>query len=100
MKKIVMVLMAATLFTASIPGLALAHSGSHDPADVQCAKDCELLLKDCAQDVDTIQQKIRKLQAAIKKQGANPETVADVKRLQERLEDATQLLQSLEKGGH
>jgi hypothetical protein len=100
MKKFVMVLMAATLLTASLPGFAMAHSGSHDPADLQCAKDCELLLKDCAQDVDTIQQKIRKLQAAVNKQGAKPETVAEVKLLRARLDDAKQLLQSLEKGGH
>jgi hypothetical protein len=100
MKKVMMVLMAAALFTASVPGFALAHGVGHDPADVECARDCELMLKNCSQDVLTIQQQISRLDAAIKKDGANPERVAEVKVLQQKLDDATELLRDMEKGGH
>jgi hypothetical protein len=99
MKKVIMVLMAVTLFTATVPALALAHGGGHDPADVECARDCELMLKNCAMEVDTIQQKIKKLEVAIKKEGANPETVANVRALQHKLDDAKETLRSLEEGG-
>jgi hypothetical protein len=99
MKRVMMVVLAATLLTASMPAFASAHSGSHDPADVDCARDCDLLLKDCAKDADTIQARISKLEAAIKKQGANQQTLADVKVLQKKLDDAKELLKDMEKGG-
>jgi peptidoglycan hydrolase CwlO-like protein len=100
MKKLIVFLMAATLFTASVPAFASTHGTGHDPADADCARDCELLLKNCSQDVDTIQQKIRKLETAIRKEGAKPERVAEVKVLKQKLDEAKETLRSIEKGGH
>jgi hypothetical protein len=81
MKKVMVVLMAVSLFAAAMPVYAMEHGGSHDPADVQCEKDCAMLLKDCARDVDTIQQKIKKLKVAIKKDGADQQKLEDLKAL-------------------
>jgi hypothetical protein len=78
----------------------MEHGGSHDPADVQCAKDCDMLLKNCSQDVDSIQQKIEKLKAAIKKDGADQQKVAEVKALKLKLDDANAMFEHLGKGGH
>jgi len=97
MKNAICVLLAAGMLMTSMPALALDHS--HDPADLQCARDCELMLKNCSQEVDSIQQTISKLQAAIKKNGAGQKTVAEVKVLQQKLEEAEALLHDLEKGG-
>jgi seryl-tRNA synthetase len=99
MKKLMMILMAATLLAASMPAFAATHGGSHDPADVQCAKDCEMLLKNCALEVDTIQQKITKLRAAIKKDGADQQKLAEIKVLKQKLEDAEATLKALETPG-
>jgi len=99
MKRIMIILMAASLFTASIPGLALAHGDSHEPDDVQCARECEMLLKNCAQDVDTLQQRISKLSAAIKKDGADQQELQVLKGLKQKLAEAKATLRSLEKPG-
>jgi hypothetical protein len=100
MKKVMVVLMALTVFVATVPAYAMEHGGSHDPADVQCAKDCDMLLKNCSQDVDSIQQKIEKLKAAIKKDGADQQKVAEVKALKLKLDDANAMFEHLGKGGH
>lgn len=99
MKQVKIILMAAALITASVPAFAATHGASHDPADVQCAKECEMLLKNCAQEVDTIQQKITKLRAAIKKEGAGEQKLAYIKALSQKLEDAEATLQALQSPG-
>jgi len=99
MKKMIVFLMAATLFTAAVPAFAAEHGGSHDPADVQCAKECEMLLKNCSQEVDSIQQRIKKLKAAIKKDGADQQKLEDLKTLKQKLAETDALLKSLEKPG-
>lgn len=98
MKKVVTIVMAAVL-TASMPAFALAHGGSHDAADLQCEKECAMLLRDCGQEVDSIQQRIGKLEAAIKKE-EGAQRVADVRALQQKLDDAKELLRNIEKGGN
>lgn len=99
MKKVMLTLMAATLFTASMPAFALAHDHTHNPDDVQCAKECEMLLKNCAQDADTLQVRIKKLQAAIKDEGADQQKLGDLKVLKTQLEEAKATIKSLEKPG-
>lgn len=95
MKKVIVFVMAAALFTASMPAFAAPHGGSHDPADVQCAKDCEMLLKNCALQVDSIQQKITKLRTAIKKDGSDQQKLKDIKALKLKLADAEAMLKAL-----
>lgn len=98
MKKVMIILMAG-LLTASMPAFALAHGGAHDAADLQCEKDCAMLLRDCGHEVDTIQQRIGKLEAAIKKE-EGAQRMADVRALQQKLDDAKELLRNMEKGGN
>jgi len=77
----------------------MEHGMSHDTADAQCAKECEMLLKNCAQEVDSIKQRITKLKAAIKKDGADQQKLEDLKVLKQKLAESDALLKSLEKPG-
>jgi hypothetical protein len=99
MKKAMVVLMAVSFFATAVPSFAMEHGGSHDPADVQCQKECDMLLKDCAKDVDTIQQKLKKLKVAIKKDGADQQKLDEIKALKVKLDETKALLKSLEKPG-
>ena len=83
MKKVLVLLVAVGLFSA-MPALAEHKKGenaapsqeksaTHNHQDEDCAKECDLLLKECAKEVDSIQQRVKKIKAAIKKDGAKPE---------------------------
>lgn len=99
MKKVMMALVAASMFVSSVPAFAAPHGGSHDPADVQCAKDCEMLVRNCSQEVLSIQEKIGKLEAAIQREGANPEKREYLTKLNQKLAEAKAVLAELEKPG-
>ncbi|GFO68467.1 hypothetical protein GMLC_20460 [Geomonas limicola] len=103
MKKALTALMAIALFSA-VPALAMEHTGEHaaqhDMSNMDCAKECDMLLKNCAQDVDTLQYKIKKLQAALKQEGADQAQLDRVKALKLKLEEAQATLRALEKPGH
>jgi len=86
-------LMAVTLFTAAVPAFAMEHGASHEKSDADCTKECDLLLKNCAREADTIQQKIKKLRAAIKKDGANAQKRDEIKKLQQKLDETKEQLQ-------
>jgi len=100
MKKTIVILMATSLFAAAVPAMALDHVSmhNHQQHDDQCAKDCDLLLRNCSQEVDTIQQRIQKLQSAIQNKG-NTYTLDQLKKLKQKLEDAKETLSGLESGG-
>lgn len=95
MKRTIMMVTAATILSGALPVFAAEPT----PAEVNCAKECGLLLKDCNQQADSIQQRIEKLQVAIAKYGADPQQRDMVKRLKGKLEEAKELLSSLEAGG-
>jgi len=65
--------------------------------DEQCAKECEMLLRNCVQEVDSIQQRIMKLQIEIKEKGANTYTLEELKTLNMKLKEANETLRVLEK---
>lgn len=98
MKKVMIVLTVVSLFASAVPVYAMDHTGTHNPADVQCAKDCELLLKNCSQEVESIQLRIKKLKADIKKNGADQKKLETIKALKLKLDDANAMLRSLEVG--
>lgn len=82
MKRKLVILMVISLFAVAAP--VFAEEGhqpgtSHQTMDEQCAKDCAMLLKNCAQEVDSIQDRIRKLQVEINKKGATTYTVDELK---------------------
>jgi len=100
MKKTLAILMATSLFAAAAPVLAddgHQHGASHQTMDEQCAKECEMLLRNCVQEVDSIQQRIMKLQIEIKEKGANTYTLEELKTLNKKLKDANETLRVLEK---
>ncbi|MBU5613646.1 hypothetical protein [Geomonas azotofigens] len=98
MKKKLLVLMAVSLFAAATPVLAdeaANHGSMHKAGDAQCEKECAMLLKDCNNQVDSIQDKIRKLQVAINEQGASTYTVDELKILKKKLQEANDTLRAL-----
>lgn len=100
MKRKLVILMAISLFALAAPVLAeevQRHGASHLTQDEQCAKDCAMLLKNCAQEVDSIQDRIRKLKVAINEKGANTYTVEELKILNEKLKGANDLLETLQR---
>lgn len=99
MKKVLMALVAASLFTSALPSFAATHGGSHDPSDVQCARDCEMLLRNCSQEVQSIQEKIRSLEAAIREEGATPDKRSNLATLNRKLAEAKAILEELERPG-
>ena len=100
MKKTMVILMATSLFAAAVPVMAeTTHGTMHTQMDEKCAKECELLLKDCAQEVDSIQQRIQILKTEINDKGANTYTVEELKILNKQLKDANKTLRDLSKPG-
>lgn len=100
MKKRMVILMATALFAATVPAIAMDHGSlqNHQQQDAQCVKDCELLLRNCAQEADSIQQRIQKLKSAIQNK-SNSYTVEQLKTLKEKLEEVQKNLAVIEKGG-
>lgn len=87
MKRIVVLLMAAFMMSASVPVFA---------ADMtQEQKDqCLLASKECKHETDTIQKKIKKLQAEVKK-GTKTYTPEEIKKLNDKLKEAEALLDNM-----
>lgn len=102
MKKKLVMLMAMSLFAATAPVLAEEmpqHGASHQAMDEQCAKECAMLLRNCAQEVDSIQDRIKKLQVEINEKGANTYTLEELKILNKKLKEANDTLRVLLKPG-
>ncbi|MFZ2949171.1 MAG: hypothetical protein WA003_06770 [Desulfuromonadaceae bacterium] len=102
MKKTLVILMATSLFAAAVPVLAEEahqHGATSRTENEQIAKECDMLLKNCAQEVDSIQERITKLKAAISNKGADKYTVEELKILNKKLNEANETLRSLTKPG-
>ena len=102
MKKILAILMTTSLFAAAVPVMAEdmhQHSASHKTQDEQCTKECDLLLKSCALEVDSIQERITKLRAAIAEKGADTYTLEELKILNKKLKEANETMRALTKPG-
>lgn len=100
MKNKLIILMALSLFAAVMPAMAdegHQHGATHQTSDEQCAKECEMLLKNCAQEVDSIQERIRKLNVEIREKGTKVYTREELQVLQGKLKEAHEVLKNLEK---
>jgi len=99
MKKSLIILLAVAMATASAPAFAMEHQ--HDTSqknmDAQCAKECDMLLRDCALEVDSIQQRIKKIQVEINAKGATTYTLEELKTLNKKLKEANETLRVLQK---
>lgn len=86
MKKMIVLILAAFLTSASLPAFA---------EDVKASKDeCILASKGCKNEVDSIQTKIKKLQTEINK-GTKVYTAEEIKKLDAKLKEASALLDNL-----
>lgn len=96
MKKKLATLLAVSIFAVAAPALAegVRHDQNHD---AKCARECALLLKDCGQEVDSIQERIQKLQVLINEKGATTYTQDELKLLKRKLSEANETLRVLNK---
>jgi len=102
MKRKLAMLLAVSLFAIAAPALAddmQHHGASHQAMDEQCAKECAMLLKNCANEADSIQSRIKKLQVEINEKGASTYTLEELKILNTKLKEANETLQELQKPG-
>lgn len=93
MKKLMATALTLTLFSAT-SALAVQHGASHKQMDEQCAKECEMLLRNCAQETDSLQQKIARLNKEIAK-GTAVYSVDELKTLEAKLKEANLILKNL-----
>jgi peptidoglycan hydrolase CwlO-like protein len=91
MKKIAVLLCAAFMMSATVP--AIAAEMTKEEKD-----QCLLASKGCATEVDSIQKKIKKLQAEIKK-GTKVYSSAELKKLKDKLDEADKMLDTILQGG-
>lgn len=99
MKTRLVTLLAVSLFAVAAPVFAAQeqHAASQQAMDEQCAKECAMLVRNCAQEVDSIQDRIKKLQKAINEKGANTYTQSELKLLNQKLKEANETLRVLNK---
>jgi peptidoglycan hydrolase CwlO-like protein len=90
MKKIAISLIAGLLLTTAIPAMAEMTKEEKDQ--------CLLASKNCANEVDSLQQRIRKLNKEIKK-GTKVYSAEELKKLELKLKEADEILKNLEKPG-
>ena len=87
MRKIAVVLMAAFMMSATVPVMAAEMS--------KADKDqCLLYSKSCVNEVDSLQQKIHKLNREIKK-GTKVYSPAELKKLSDKLKEAEDLMDKM-----
>lgn len=90
MKKMAVMVMAAFMMSATMPVLAAEMTKEEKDQ-------CLLASKNCATEVDTLQKKIKKLNAEIKK-GKKVYSAEDLKKLDQKLEEANKLLDDIMSG--
>ncbi|MBT1074297.1 hypothetical protein [Geobacter grbiciae] len=92
MKKMAVLLMAAFMMSATVPVFAAQMTKEEKDQ-------CLLASKNCGMEVDTLQKKIKKLNAEIKK-GKKVYSTDEIKKLQQKLDEANALLDDIMKGGN
>lgn len=97
MKTRLVTLFAVSLFALAAPVLAADGRANVAAHNDQCTKDCSMLLKNCAQEVDTIQERIKKLQSMVSEKGASNYTREELKLLNKKLAEANETLRVLNK---
>ena len=92
MKKILIAILTAVALSATSMAFAV-------DAPVAGSKDeCLLASKNCMHEVDSIQQKIKKIDAEIKK-GTKVYSAEELKKLEQKLKEVNEILKSLNKPG-
>ena len=86
MKKIAVILLASFAMAATVPAFAQMTKEEKDQ--------CLLASKNCANEVDSLQKKIKKLQAEIKK-GKKVYSADELKKLNDKLKEAEDMVDKL-----
>lgn len=86
MKKAAVMILAAFALSATVPAFAEMTKEEKDQ--------CLLASKNCGTEVNSIQQKIKKLNAEIKK-GKKVYSADEIKKLQDKLKEANDLLDTM-----
>ena len=86
MKKIAVILLASFAMAATVPAFAQMTKEEKDQ--------CLLASKNCATEVDSLQKKIKKLQAEIKK-GKKVYSADELKKLNDKLKEAEDMVDKL-----
>jgi len=89
MKKVALFLMAALVMSSSMPVLAV---------DDMSKDECLTISKNCKGEVDSLQQKMKKLNTEIKK-GTRVYTPEELKTLHNKLKEANNMLDAMTKPG-
>jgi peptidoglycan hydrolase CwlO-like protein len=97
-RKLPLLMMSIALSGMAVPACGVEYGAAHDMKTEKCAKDCEMLLRNCANQVDTIQETIRKLQDRIKKEKAFSANPKKIRKLEQKLKDANETLKNIEYG--
>lgn len=90
MKKVTIMLSAAIFMLSSVPAFSQMTQAEKD--------ECLLASKNCMNQVDDIQKRVKKLDKEIKK-GEKVYTPEELNKLQQKLKETQMLLDSLERGG-
>lgn len=90
MKKVTIMLSAAIFMLSSVPAFSQMTQAEKD--------ECLLASKNCMNQVDDIQKRVKKLDKEIKK-GTKVYTPEELNKLQQKLKETQLLLDSLERGG-
>jgi chaperonin cofactor prefoldin len=90
MKRVAILVMAIFMMSVSVP--VFAAEVTKEQKD-----ECMLASKGCKDQADSIQQKIKKLQAEIKK-GKKVYSAEDLKKLNDKLKDTEDFLDNIVKG--
>ena len=94
MKKILIAVL--TTFALSATSMAFAEE-VHEHKAVE-KNECLLAAKGCKDEVDSIQQKVKKINREIKK-GTKVYSAEELKKLQQKLQEANEIINNLEKSG-
>lgn len=93
MKKVIAVIAALTLMSSTLPAYAQESAVDHQQRD-----ECLLASKNCTTQVDDIQKRVHKLNKEIKK-GTKVYSTAELRKLQQKLDETRALLDELERPG-
>ena len=98
MKNSIVTLLTAAMVAVSAPAFPVEHQhdASQNKMDAQCVKECDMLLRDCSLEVDSIQLRIKKIQVEINEKGATTYTLEELKTLKNKLKEANETLRVLQ----
>ncbi|OGW35288.1 MAG: hypothetical protein A2X58_03725 [Nitrospirae bacterium GWC2_56_14] len=94
--KRVMMIVAASIMATSVTALAAEHT--HKAHDEKCIKECQMLIRNCNLEVDTIQQRISKLRTELGK-GSAVYTAEELQILEQKLQDTQKNFNTITMGG-